>query len=68
MGAGGSTAVAIVFAGILGAVVIWTGIYFVYKWTGRRGRQVGTTRGNYGRGRDCSPSLAPSSLISAILS
>lgn len=31
MGAGGGTAVAIVFA---------LGIYFVHKWTGRRGRQV----------------------------
>lgn len=48
MGASGGTAVAIVFA--LGAVVVWTGIYFVHKWTGRRGRQVGKTRGNYGRG------------------
>lgn len=36
MGAGGGTAVAIVFA--LGVVAVWTGIYFVHKWTGRRGR------------------------------
>ena len=48
MGAGGGTAVAIVFA--FGVVAVWTGIYFVHKWTGRRGRQVGKTRRNYERG------------------
>ena len=48
MGAGGGTTVAIVFA--FGVVAVWTGIYFVHKWTGRRGRQVGKTRRNYGRG------------------
>ena len=41
MSAGEGTAVAIVFA---------LGLYFVHKWTGRRGRQVDKTRGNYGRG------------------